>query len=43
MLEFLLSFPDKNKTAVDGEVKILKRDLNALTRRINEKNQEDED
>jgi len=43
MLEFLLSFPDKNKTAIDGEVKILKRDLNALTRRINEKNQEDED
>lgn len=43
MLEFLLSFPEKNKTALDGEIKILKKDLNTLTRRISEKNQmEDE-
>lgn len=43
MLEFLLSFPEKNKAALDGEIKILKKDLNTLTRRISEKNQmEDE-
>lgn len=42
MLEFLLSFPEKNKIAIDSEIKILKRDLNTLTRRIDKKNQEDE-
>lgn len=42
MLEFLLSFPDKNKTAIDSEVQVLKRDLHILSRRISEKNQEDE-
>ncbi len=39
MLEFLLSFPDKNKSAIASEVKILKKDLNVLTRQINAKNQ----
>ncbi len=43
MLEFLLSFPDKNKTAIEGEVKILKRDLSTLTRRIDKKNQEEDE
>lgn len=38
MLEFLLSFPEKNKTAISSEMKILKKDLNTLTRQINEKN-----
>jgi hypothetical protein len=42
MLEFLLSFPEKNKEAINSEVKILKRDLNVLTRSINAKNKEDE-
>lgn len=43
MLEFLLSFPDKNKPAIEGEIKILKRDLSNLTRLIDKKNQEQED
>lgn len=43
MLEFLLSSPEKNKLAIDGEVKILKRDLNILTRNINEKNQDEDE
>ncbi|HPS40533.1 MAG TPA: hypothetical protein PLQ50_00835 [Candidatus Woesebacteria bacterium] len=43
MLEFLLSFPDKNKTAIAAEVKMLKRDLNILSRHISEKNQTDDD
>lgn len=43
MFEFLLSFPEKNKTAIEGEIKILKRDLSTLTRLIDKKNQEQED
>ncbi len=39
MLEFLLSFPDKNKTSIVSEVQILKRDLNNLIRQIAYKNQ----
>lgn len=37
MLEFLLSFPEKNKTAIEGEVKILKQDLNLLVKQIDQK------
>jgi hypothetical protein len=39
MLEFLLSSPLKNKTALDGEIKVLKEDLSVLTRAIDNKNQ----
>lgn len=38
MLEFLLSFPEKNKAAVLAEVQVLKQDLNALVRQIEKKN-----
>jgi hypothetical protein len=38
MLEFLLSFPEKNKLTIESEVKVLKRDLNLLTKQIAEKN-----
>lgn len=38
MLEFLLSFPEKNKTAIVSEVQILKQDLNLLIRQIDKKN-----
>lgn len=37
MLEFLLSFPDKNKMAIESEVQVLKRDLNLLLRQIDKK------
>lgn len=37
MLEFLLSFPEKNKTAINSEVQILKQDLNVLLREIDQK------
>jgi len=43
MLEFLLSFPDKNKLMIDSEVKILKKDLNVLLRQIDKKNQENQE
>jgi len=38
MLEFLLSFPEKNKTAITSEVQVLKQDLNILVRQIDKKN-----
>lgn len=34
MLEFLLSFPEKNKAAIVAEVKVLKSDLNLLLRQM---------
>lgn len=34
MLEFLLSFPEKNKVAINAEVQVLKKDLNVLLRQI---------
>lgn len=37
MLEFLLSFPEKNKKAIESEVQVLKRDLNLLLREIERK------
>lgn len=37
MLEFLLSFPEKNKAQVVAEMKMLKADLNLLLRQINKK------
>ncbi len=37
MLEFLLSFPEKNKVAIDLEVQVLKKDLNILLRQIDKK------
>lgn len=37
MLEFLLSFPEKNKVAILAEVQVLKQDLNVLVRQINKK------
>lgn len=37
MLEFLLSFPDKNKIAIASEIQVLKRDLNLLLRQIDQK------
>lgn len=43
MLEFLLSFPDKNKSALDSEMSVLKRDLNLLTREISKKEFKDKD
>ena len=36
MLEFLLSFPEKNKIAINSEVQILKQDLNILLRQIDQ-------
>jgi predicted CopG family antitoxin len=39
MLEFLLSFPEKNKTTIESEVQVLKRDLNLLLRQIDQKEQ----
>jgi len=41
MLEFLLSFPEKNKTAINSELQILKQDLNILLRQIDRKNVQD--
>lgn len=38
MLEFLLSFPEKNKIAILAEVQVLKQDLNTLIRQIDKKN-----
>ena len=37
MLEFLLSFPEKNKTAINSEIQVLKQDLNLLIRQIDKK------
>jgi len=37
MLEFLLSFPEKNKVAVIAEIQVLKQDLNNLIRQIDKK------
>jgi hypothetical protein len=39
MLEFLLSFPAQNKTAIDSEIVVLKRDLNVLLRQIEQSQQ----
>jgi hypothetical protein len=41
MLEFLLSFPEKNQAALNSEIKILKQDLNLLLRQIDQKNASD--
>lgn len=37
MLEFLLSFPEKNKVAINAEVQVLKQDLSVLLRQIDNK------
>ncbi len=37
MLEFLLSFPEKNQAAILAEIQILKQDLNLLIRQIEKK------
>lgn len=39
MLEFLLSFPESNRQAIDSEVVVLKRDINLLLRHIDAKHQ----
>ena len=38
MLEFLLSFPEKNKAAISSEMQVLKRDLSLLIGQIDKKN-----
>lgn len=38
MLEFLLSFPEKNKASITSEMQVLKRDLSLLISQIDKKN-----
>lgn len=40
MLEFLLSFPDKNKRSIEAEMKVLKSDLNLLLGQMGRRRQQ---